>query len=454
MQASMHAVPTSAPDHHRRGRVRYRRAALTSGAAFLAKAAGLATTLLTIPVTAPYLGPERFGLFMTISSIPLLLSFSDFGIGNGLLTELSAADGRDDREHARVLVSSAFIMVLTISAVLLAISIPVLVFIPWHRVLNLQSPVAIAELPLSLFIFVLSTLAAAPLGIPQRVQQAYQRGFVPNLWLLAANVLTLGLLLECVWTGKGLPWLVGSMALSTLVTGILNWFVEFGGASAELRPRMREFRMHEAIRVGKAGLMIFSAQVGGALLLTLPVILLGRMYGQGVVGSYAVVQRILSAFLVVVSLLVTPLWPAYGEALARGDGNWVRRTYQRSLLLTLLLAGIPLAIAAVLAPRLVSLFSSRTLAAGHGLAAGVAVLCFCIALRHTISMMVNGCGYLRRTSFAFPAAVAFAASALLTPKGFLAPGSVPLWVAAAETIVIAVLLTDASRILRRLSRPA
>ncbi len=451
MQATMNAV-RSAPVDHARGRSRYRRAALTSGAALLAKTAGFATTLLTIPITAPYLGPERFGLFMTITSIPLLLSFSDFGIGNGLLTELSAADGRDDRDYARVLVSSAFFMVLAMAVVLLAASIPALLFIPWGSVLNLRSAAAIAEAPASLFIFVAVTLACAPLGISQRIQQAHQRGFVTNLWLFGANVLTLVLLLLCVWRGKGLTWLVGSMAISTLTAGILNWITEFRGASAELRPRIREFRMPEAMRVGKAGLMIFSAQVGGALLLTLPVILLGRMYGQGTVGSYAVVQRILSAFLVIVSLLVTPLWPAYGEALARGDGHWVRRTYYRSLVLTFAAAGIPLTIAAVFAPKLTGLISSHTIAAGSGMAGGVAVLCFCIALRHTISMMVNGCGYLRRASFAFPIAVLFAGSALLLPKGFLEPRFVVMWVAAAECIVIAVLLTDASRIMRRLAR--
>ena len=75
-----------------------------------------------------------------------------------------------------------------------------------------------------------------------------------------------------------------------------------------------------------------------------------------------------------------------------------------------------------------------------------AFLCFCVALRHTISMMVNGCGYLFRTSLAFPVAAIVAASALiLTPS---APFLVPLWVAGAETLVIAVLLIEARRVLR------
>jgi O-antigen/teichoic acid export membrane protein len=36
---------------------------------------------------------------------------------------------------------------------------------------------------------------------------------------------------------------------------------------------------------------------------------------------------------VIVAMMVSPLWPAYGEAISRGDIKWVRRTLSRSLLL-------------------------------------------------------------------------------------------------------------------------
>ncbi len=85
------------------------------------------------------------------------------------------------------------------------------------------------------------------------------------------------------------------------------------------------------------------------------------------------------------------------------------------------------------------------------MALAVAVLCFAVSMRHTISMMVNGCGYLARTAFGFPIAVLFTAVAARLPAGLLPAWAVPLWVAAAETIVIAVLLSDASRILRQIS---
>jgi len=69
-------------------------------------------------------------------------------------------------------------------------------------------------------------------------------------------------------------------------------------------------------------------------------------------------------------------------------------------------------------------------------------------------MMVNGCGYLRRTMVVFPLAALAALSYPLWPR-FLPPiYGVPLWVSAAEAIVLFALLTDASKILRSRSVPA
>ena len=64
---------------------RHRRAALTALAAVLARSLSIATALITVPLTLHYLGTERYGMWMTMSSLVVLLSFADLGIGTGIL---------------------------------------------------------------------------------------------------------------------------------------------------------------------------------------------------------------------------------------------------------------------------------------------------------------------------------------------------------------------------------
>src|SRR5438552_374368 len=68
---------------------RYRRIALTSATSILSKGVSLLTMLISVPLTVNYLGAERFGLWMTVSSLVTFLAFADFGIGNGLLTGIA-----------------------------------------------------------------------------------------------------------------------------------------------------------------------------------------------------------------------------------------------------------------------------------------------------------------------------------------------------------------------------
>src|SRR3984957_323827 len=102
-----------------RGAERNRRAFLTGGAATLARVVQVGTSLVTVPLTLKYLGNERFGLWMTISSVLAMAAFADFGVGNGVLNTVAKAYGKDDVEGIRKAVSSGFAVLNLIAASLL-----------------------------------------------------------------------------------------------------------------------------------------------------------------------------------------------------------------------------------------------------------------------------------------------------------------------------------------------
>ena len=47
------------------------------------RAVGVAVSIVSIPLVIDYLGPERFGLWVTATAIISMLTFADLGLGNG-----------------------------------------------------------------------------------------------------------------------------------------------------------------------------------------------------------------------------------------------------------------------------------------------------------------------------------------------------------------------------------
>src|SRR5258706_5322211 len=105
-------------DEHSRARDRHRRVAYSAIASFGARAIGALNLLITVPLVLGYLGPERYGLWMTVASFTALASFADFGIGLGLLNPLAEASAKGDLETARRLVSNAFVALVCIAGCL------------------------------------------------------------------------------------------------------------------------------------------------------------------------------------------------------------------------------------------------------------------------------------------------------------------------------------------------
>ena len=252
--------------------------------------------------------------------------------------------------------------------------------------------------------------------------------------------------------GLGLPWLVGAVAGGPVLAGAVNTIVEFGWRRRWLAPKPRLIRGRAAtFTIIVTGLMIFSSQAGAAVLLSCPMFLLANAASVSTVTPFSVLKRVYSIFVIASSLFMTPLWPAYSEAWARGNFGWVRTTFRRSILVNAAIAGLPVFLLAAVAPRLTGFLSKGTVRASLPLAFAAALLSFLVASRHTVSMMVNGCGYFRRTMIAFPLAALLALSYPLWPRFLPGEYGVPLWVCAAESAVLAALLLDARRILRSAS---
>jgi O-antigen/teichoic acid export membrane protein len=334
-------------------RERFRRIALTSIAASGSKAVSIMVSLITVPLTLIYLGPERYGLWLTVSSFTAFLGFADLGVGNGLINAISEANGRDDRVLAAEYVSGAFFMLSTI-AVIVGIFLSVFYpWIDWSRFFNVSSARTLLEVGPTVAIMASCFLISLPLGIVQRIQIGYQEGFIDSLWQCLASLLGLGSLMLAIHLGAGLPALVLALAGSSVLISVMNGMVLFGLRRPWLLPRIRWIRGATALRMLRLGSLYLVLSIAGALGFQSDNMVIAYFLGANHVPQYAVPMKLFMLIPMLLSFVLAPLWPAYGEAMVRRDLTWIRGTFRRSVRFSLLVS-IPCA-------TLLTLLSSRIL---------------------------------------------------------------------------------------------
>ena len=312
-----------------RSKERMRRVGLTALSSTAARGVGLIASLITVPLTASYLGAERYGLWMTVLSVVGLLGMADLGIGNGLLTLLAEAYGRNDRLLARKLVSNAF-LILTAVGILLVVSVGGLhAVIPWERIIGLRGeeagPAAVAA--------IVCFGAGLPLGIGQRVLAAYQEGYWAALWQMLGSILSFGCVVLAVVMKSGIVGLVLAVSGPSVVAGLVTCCVVFQGRMRWLRPKVVDLDRRSCSSLVRTSGLFFVLQAAGNIGFTSDAVVLAHVCGGAAVAEYSVATKLFSIPQILLSYVLTPLWPAYGEAIAKGDIGWVRRILRRSIVL-------------------------------------------------------------------------------------------------------------------------
>lgn len=319
-----------------RSNERHRRIALTALTSAIAKAITIATSFITVPLTLNYLGAERYGLWMTISSVIAMMAFADFGIGNGLMNAVAEAFGRDDKEALRRHIANAVVILAVIALVILVIFFTSYSFIDWGSFFNVKSPLARQESGPALAAFIICFALGVPTGIVQRVQMGLQQGFASSIWQAGGSILGLLLTLLVIYLKGGLPWLVLALGGAPVIMLVFNGLVFFVLQRRDLAPDLMHISRHGMKRILHGGILFFVLQIAGSIAYASDNIIIAKVLGTEAVAQYSVVSKLFEGVLIVQGLAITPLWPAYAEAKARRDRGWIKNTLCRSMWLTLI----------------------------------------------------------------------------------------------------------------------
>jgi O-antigen/teichoic acid export membrane protein len=324
------AGPEVGQKAHRANRLR--KAFWSVAAGYLSRLLTIGVTLLSVPLALHYLNRERYGLWLLVASVMAYLGVSDLGLGSGLQNRVAEARGRNDKVAVGRLLSTACAATAILGLVVAGIGIIAIWALPigaWFHVSSNLVP----EFRRTLLVALLLLSLSLPLRMFSSAQAAYQEAYIASAWNAFGTAGSLAALLLVIA-------LKGDLVALAVATFTLLQIAKAGNAWAFLRRHPEALPSWAGIRLPLLKSLFslswqFALMQGYTFILwnTDNIVIAGRL-GSAAVVPYAVAFNLMWLFFNSLSFIPMNLWPAFSEASARGDWDWVESAFRRTALVT------------------------------------------------------------------------------------------------------------------------
>ncbi len=317
----------------------------------------IGVSLISVPLTIRYLGSERYGAWVTITTVLTFLNITDLGLGASLTNALGKTQAAGALETGRRYVSSTVLTLCLIAVLIIANASLFAPKIAAFLFPHLHSPEARAEIApavwLALSIFALNL----PLLVVGRVLAAHQKNAVANLWNMVGSVGNLGVLLVVIWFRGGLYWLVAGSFGFGLLVNITSAIWLFGFHKPWLRPKLSAIDPAFMKVLFADGWKFFIINVGWMINWQTDNLVISHFLGASQVTPYAVAFALFSLTSGLQNLAYPALWPAYTEAYAQRDYDWIRKTIRSNFRFSLVTSLTITAVLLIFAQAIIRLWA-------------------------------------------------------------------------------------------------
>ncbi len=306
---------------------------------FVLRGVSVLVSLMLVPVTIGYVNAELYGVWLTVASVMNWINFLDLGFTHGLKNKLTESLAHEDYEKGKSLVSTTYLMLITIFipvCIILELLIPM---VNWTELLNINEcyneevtnvmRVVIAIACLQMIVNVIVSVIAA-----------FQKVALSNSFGVIGNIISLFVILFL--RNNYSPSLI-ALALTlglmpTLVT-IIASFICFSDRFKKVSPSWKYIKLGYIKDLMSLGYKFFIINIQVVVLYCSTNILISYVSSPIEVTRYSIACQLMNVAMMAYTIITSPLWPAYTDAYARNDYSWMittRNRMKKILLLSLL----------------------------------------------------------------------------------------------------------------------
>ena len=315
----------------------------------LIKGVSIVVSFLLVPLTLGYVESELYGIWLTISSIVSWLHFLDIGFTNGLKNRLGESIAMNNWERGKALVSTTYSMMFFIFiplCIILTICIPL---INWAGFLNVN-PIYNEAIKDAMYVLVICFCLQMILNVLTAVIAAYQKVALSSSFTVIGNILSLVIIFVltkcCPPSLLALAFAISAMPVIVL---LIASFYFYSGRFKKVAPSVKTYNKKYIKDLFQLGARFFIIQIQMLVLYQSTNILISNVSGPEDVTSYNLAYKYIGIAMMVYTILLQPLWPAFTDAYAKKDFGWMQNIY-RKMIKVFLICTIAILLMVLLSP--------------------------------------------------------------------------------------------------------
>lgn len=363
--------------------------------AAVAKILTILLSFISLPLTIHYLGPDRYGVWVTIITTTAWIAVLEFGLTDTLTNTIATSHATGDREVAARHTANALAITFIFACLLFAIGAFIWPYLDWMRIFNVRAGVNASEIRNTITVACLLILLAPICTIGAKILSGYQQTHTANLVTAVAAMLSVGGLLLGLYLRLSMPMLflctTGFVTLSGVITLIWVLFI----AKPWLRPRMDYLSVSLSKQLLATGAPFFLIRIAGIVVFSTDNLIISHFLGADHVTPYSVGMRLVTCAQLIPSFLFPSLWASYAESAALGDIAWIHRTYTRTMRYTMVIVSAILVVIALFGRWIIAVWAGQVAVPSEPLLLGMCIWTIIWGITNVQSCLLGALGRTR-----------------------------------------------------------
>lgn len=300
---------------------------------FVLRGVSILCSLMLVPLTLNYLSADQYGVWLTLNSIVTWFNVCEIGIGMGLKNKLGEALAVKDYELGKRYVSLTYVLLALIMLVFFSIFLVSAYLLNWNKILNIETlsnGQLIEFVIIVVFFFCLSFI----LKTMSIILEADQRVSYSSFMSVIGTIVILAVIWIMTKTMEPSLSRVAFVFCSVPVfITIIGSIYFFSGRYHMIKPSFKNLDFSYAKNLIGLSLNFFVLQVSSIVVFTTSNLIITQTIGPYDVTVYNICFKYFNIITLFFSLILSPMWPAYTNAFALGDIEWIKNGLKKFVMI-------------------------------------------------------------------------------------------------------------------------